>query len=65
MEDSEASLASVLESMEFCLKLRGSEACLLEDLSNAINMVHTKKELVESGHTLLNHAYHTQKEYKG
>ncbi|XP_023771437.1 AUGMIN subunit 5 [Lactuca sativa] len=65
VEGSEASLASVLESMEFCLKLRGSEACLLEDLSNAINMVHTKKELVESGHTLLNHAYHTQKEYKG
>ncbi|KAI3520901.1 hypothetical protein L1887_10354 [Cichorium endivia] len=62
---SEASLASVLESMEFCLKLRGSEASLLEDLSNALNLVHTRRELVESGHALLNHAYHTQKENKG
>ncbi|KAL4577315.1 hypothetical protein LXL04_013422 [Taraxacum kok-saghyz] len=63
-EGSDASLASVLESMEFCLKLRGSEACLLEDLSNAINMIHTRRELVESGHALLNHAYRTQKEYQ-
>ncbi|CAH1445190.1 unnamed protein product [Lactuca virosa] len=60
---SDAYLASVLESMEFCLKLRGSEACVLEDLAKAINLVHIKKDLVESGHALLNHAYHNQQEY--
>ncbi|KAI3747973.1 hypothetical protein L6452_10750 [Arctium lappa] len=63
LEGSEASLASVLESMEFCLKLRGSEACVLEDLSKAINLVHIRRDLVESGHALLNHAYNAQKEY--
>ena len=30
-----------LESLEFCLKLRGSEA---------INLVHIRQDLVESGH---------------
>lgn len=64
MEGSEASLASVLESMEFCLKSRGSEACVLEELSNAINLVHTRRDLVDSGRSLLNHAYQSQKEYK-
>ncbi|KAJ9540495.1 hypothetical protein OSB04_027001 [Centaurea solstitialis] len=63
LEGSEASLASVLESMEFCLKLRGSEACVLEDLSKAINLVDIRRDLVESGHALLNHAYNAQKEY--
>ncbi|XP_024996684.1 AUGMIN subunit 5-like [Cynara cardunculus var. scolymus] len=63
-DGSEASLASVLESMEFCLKLRGSEACVLEDLSKAINLVHIRRDLVESGHALLNHAYNAQKEFK-
>ncbi|XP_071707820.1 AUGMIN subunit 5-like [Rutidosis leptorrhynchoides] len=61
---SEASLASVLESMEFCLKLCGSEACVLEEISEAINVVRIRRELVESGRTLLNHAYHSQKEHK-
>ncbi|KAI7750583.1 hypothetical protein M8C21_022492, partial [Ambrosia artemisiifolia] len=61
---SEASLASVLESMEFCLKSRGSEASVLEELSKAINLVHTRRDLVESGHSLLDHAYRSQKEYK-
>ncbi|KAM0012042.1 putative HAUS augmin-like complex subunit 5 [Helianthus debilis subsp. tardiflorus] len=60
---SEASLASVLESMEFCLKSRGSEASVLEELSKAINLVHTGRDLVESGRSLLDHAYHSQKEY--
>lgn len=63
-EGSEAGLASVLESLEFCLKLRGSEACVLEDLAKAINMVHIRQDLVESGHTLLNHAYRSQQEYE-
>ncbi|GJZ19285.1 augmin subunit 5-like protein [Tanacetum coccineum] len=62
--DSEASLASVLESMEFCLKLRGSEAFVLEELSKALNLVHTRRDLVESGRSLLNHAYDSQKDYK-
>ncbi|KAK6128641.1 hypothetical protein DH2020_037617 [Rehmannia glutinosa] len=56
-------LASVLESMEFCLKLRGSEACVLEDLTKAINLVHVRRDLVESGHALLNHAHRAQQEY--
>lgn len=64
LEGSDAGLASVLESMEFCLKLRGSEACVLEDLAKAINLVHIRRDLVESGHALLNHAYHTQQDYE-
>ncbi|XP_023729204.1 AUGMIN subunit 5 [Lactuca sativa] len=64
LEGSDAGLASVLESMEFCLKLRGSEACVLEDLAKAINLVHIRRDLVESGHALLNHAYHNQQEYE-
>ncbi|CAA0823341.1 Unknown protein [Striga hermonthica] len=59
----DAGLASVLESMDFCLKLRGSEACVLEDLTKAINMVHVRRDLVESGHALLNHAHRVQQEY--
>ncbi|CAH1441793.1 unnamed protein product [Lactuca virosa] len=64
LEVSDAGLALVLESMEFCLKLRGLEACVLEDLAKAINLVHIRRDLVESGHTLLNHAYHNQQEYE-
>ncbi|KAK4477540.1 hypothetical protein RD792_016769 [Penstemon davidsonii] len=59
----DAGLASVLESMEFCLKLRGSEACVLEDLEKAINLVHVRRDLVESGHALLNHAHRALQEY--
>ncbi|CAK9175796.1 unnamed protein product [Ilex paraguariensis] len=64
LEGSDAGLASVLETMEFCLKLRGSEACVLEDLAKAINLIHIRQNLVESGHALLNHAYRTQQEYE-
>ncbi|CAI9109905.1 OLC1v1009835C1 [Oldenlandia corymbosa var. corymbosa] len=64
LDNSDASLASVLESMEFCLKLRGSEACVLEELANAINLVHIRRDLVESGHALLNHAHRVQQEYE-
>ncbi|KAI3765588.1 hypothetical protein L2E82_15626 [Cichorium intybus] len=39
LEGSDSGLASVLESMEFCLKLRGSEACVLEDLAKDLNLV--------------------------
>lgn len=63
LEGSDAGLVSVLESLEFCLKLRGSEACVLEDLAKAINLVHIRRDLVESGHSLLNHAYRAQQEY--
>ncbi|KAL1563198.1 AUGMIN subunit 5 [Salvia divinorum] len=59
----DAGLASVLESMEFCLKLRGSEACVLEDLAKTIDLVHVRQNLVESGHALLNHAHRAQQEY--
>ncbi|XP_030482303.1 AUGMIN subunit 5 [Cannabis sativa] len=64
LEGSDAGLASVLESLEFCLKLRGSEASVLEDLAKAINLVHIRQDLVESGHALLNHAYRAQQEYE-
>ncbi|XP_039029769.1 AUGMIN subunit 5-like isoform X2 [Hibiscus syriacus] len=62
-DGSDAGLASVLESLEFCLKLRGSEASVLEELAKAINLVHIRQDLVESGHSLLNHAYCAQQEY--
>ncbi|KAI3884277.1 hypothetical protein MKX03_017117 [Papaver bracteatum] len=62
LEGSDAGLASVLESLEFCLKLRGSEASVLENLSKAINLVHLRRDLVESGHSLLNHAFRAQQE---
>ncbi|KAI8541767.1 hypothetical protein RHMOL_Rhmol08G0087900 [Rhododendron molle] len=64
LETSDAGLASVLESLDFCLKLRGSEASVLEDLAKAINLVHIRRDLVESGHALLNHAYRAQQEYE-
>ncbi|PSS35084.1 AUGMIN subunit like [Actinidia chinensis var. chinensis] len=64
LESSDAGLASVLESLEFCLKLRGSEACVLEDLAKAMNLVHIRRDLVESGHALLNHAFRAQQEYE-
>lgn len=64
LEGSDAGLASVLESLEFCLKLRGSEASVLEDLAKAINLVHIRQDLYESGHALLNHAYRAQQEYE-
>ncbi|KAG6415680.1 hypothetical protein SASPL_123094 [Salvia splendens] len=59
----DAGLASILESMEFCLKLRGSEACVLEDLAKAIDLVHVRRNLVENGHSLLNHAHCAQQDY--
>ncbi|CAK8540777.1 unnamed protein product [Lathyrus sativus] len=64
LEGSDAGLASILESLEFCLKLRGSEASVLEDLLKAINLVHIRRDLVQSGHALLNHAYRVQQEYE-
>ncbi|KAK6152645.1 hypothetical protein DH2020_012284 [Rehmannia glutinosa] len=39
------------------------EACVLEDLTKAINLVHVRRDLVESGHALLNHAHRAQQEY--
>ncbi|KAJ9173143.1 hypothetical protein P3X46_016308 [Hevea brasiliensis] len=64
LEGFDAGLASVLESLEFCLKLRGSEASVLEDLAKAVNLVRIRQDLVESGHALLNHAYLSQQEYQ-
>ncbi|XP_059670486.1 AUGMIN subunit 5-like [Cornus florida] len=64
LEGSDAGLASVLKSLEFCLKLRGSEACVLEDLSKAISLVHMRRDLVESGHAMLNHVFRAQHEYE-
>ncbi|KAL2552188.1 hypothetical protein Fot_05807 [Forsythia ovata] len=59
----DAGLASVLESMEFCLKLRCSEACVLEDLAKSINLVHVRRDLVDSAHSLLNHVHRARQEY--
>ncbi|XP_011099046.1 AUGMIN subunit 5-like isoform X1 [Sesamum indicum] len=63
LDGSDAGLSSVLESMDFCLELRGSEACVLEDLAKAINLVHVRNDLVESGHALLKHAHRALQEY--
>ncbi|KAH7689288.1 HAUS augmin-like complex subunit 5 protein [Dioscorea alata] len=63
-EGSDTGLASVLESLEFCLKLRGSEASILEDLSKAINLVRVRRDLVENDRVLLNHAHRVQQEYE-
>ncbi|KAL8161911.1 hypothetical protein V2J09_013400 [Rumex salicifolius] len=60
----DAGLASVLEALEFCLKLRGSEASVLEELAKAIHLVHVRKDLVESGRALLDHAHSAQQEYE-
>lgn len=65
LEGLDAGLASVLESLEFCLKLCGSEATVLEDLVKAISLVHIRQDLVKSGHALLNRAYRAQQEYEG
>ena len=43
LEGSDGGLASVLESLEFCLKLRCYEASVLEELAKAINLVHIRK----------------------
>ncbi|KAL2329782.1 hypothetical protein Fmac_017363 [Flemingia macrophylla] len=64
LEGSDAGLASVLESLEFCLKLRGSEASVLEDLLKAINLVYIRWDLLQSGNALLNHADFVQQEYE-
>ncbi|MQM02680.1 hypothetical protein Taro_035449, partial [Colocasia esculenta] len=63
-ESSDAALVSVLEALQFCLKPRGSEASILEELSKSINLVHTRRELVENDRVLLNHAYRVQQEYE-
>lgn len=62
LDGSDDALASILESLEFSLKLCDSETSVLEDLEKAINLVHTWKDLVEIGHALLNHAYRAQQE---
>ncbi|XP_006363257.1 AUGMIN subunit 5 [Solanum tuberosum] len=64
LDVSDAGLAAVLESLGFCMKFRGSEASILEDLEKAINLVHTRRDLVESGRALLDHANKAQNEYE-
>lgn len=63
-EGTDSGLASVLNSLEFCLKPCGSEASILEDLSKAINLVHTRRNLAENDRVLLNRAHRAQQEYE-
>lgn len=63
-ENPDPGLASVLESMEFCLKLRCSEASIMEDLSKAINLVHTRRGLVDNDRALLNQAHRVQQDFE-
>ncbi|ONK56479.1 uncharacterized protein A4U43_C10F9140 [Asparagus officinalis] len=63
-EGPDSALLSVLGSLEFCLKPRGSEASVLEDLSKAINLVHTRRNLVDNYRVLLNHAHRVQQDYE-
>nr|KAJ0206778.1 hypothetical protein LSAT_V11C500228620 [Lactuca sativa] len=59
------SICRVSASLQYPAGLCGvPEACVLEDLAKAINLVHIRRDLVESGHALLNHAYLNLKEYK-
>lgn len=53
----------MLESLDFCLKLRGSEASILEELSKAINLVDIRRNLVENNRVLLKHARRVQHGY--
>ena len=63
-EGTDSGLSSVLSSLEFCLKPCGSEASILEDLSKAINVVHTRRNLSENDRVLLNRAHRAQQEYE-
>ena len=63
-EGTDSGLASVLSALEFCLKPCGSEASILEDLSKAINLVHTRRNLAENDRVLLNRAHRAQQEYE-
>lgn len=63
-ENSRSALASVLESLDFCLNLRGSEAAILEQLSKVINLVDVKNRLVENNRLLSNHASCVQHEHE-
>ncbi|KAK8916469.1 hypothetical protein KSP39_PZI022463 [Platanthera zijinensis] len=63
-EGTDDGLAPVLEALDFCLKPWGSEASILENLSNAINLVNTRRDLVDNGRALLNRARRVQQEYE-
>ncbi|KAJ6860992.1 hypothetical protein NC651_037165 [Populus alba x Populus x berolinensis] len=59
----------VCRSFEACHSISfwiafGQGVSVLEDLAKAINLVHIRHDLVESGHALLNHAYRSQQEYE-
>ncbi|KAJ4811024.1 AUGMIN subunit 5 [Rhynchospora pubera] len=63
-EGADSALASVLESLGFCLKPCGSEARILEDLAKAINLAHTQRNLVDNGRVLLNRAHGVRQQYE-
>lgn len=63
-EGTDSALASVLDSLEFCLKPCGSEASILEDLAKAIDLAHTQRNLVDNGRVLLNRAHGVQQQYE-
>ncbi|KAG0454299.1 hypothetical protein HPP92_025603 [Vanilla planifolia] len=64
LEDIDDALTSVLGAMDFCVKPRCSEASILENLSKAINLVHTRRDLVDNGRALLNRSHRVQQEYE-
>lgn len=64
LEGTNDGLAPVLEALDFCLKPWGSEASILENLSKAINLVNTRRDLVDNGRALLNRAHRVQQEYE-
>jgi HAUS augmin-like complex subunit 5 len=63
-EGTDSALASVLESLELCLKPCGSEASILEDLAKAIDLAHIQRNFVDSGRVLLNRAHGVQQQYE-
>ncbi|XP_020588475.1 AUGMIN subunit 5-like isoform X1 [Phalaenopsis equestris] len=64
LEGTDDALASVLEALDFCLKPWDSEAVILENLSKAINVFHTRRNLIDNGRALLNRAHRVQQEYE-
>ncbi|KAL0920791.1 hypothetical protein M5K25_009960 [Dendrobium thyrsiflorum] len=63
-EGTDDGLTSVLEALNFCIKPWDSEASILENLSKAINLFHTQRDLVDNGRALLSRAHRVQQEYE-
>lgn len=64
LEGTDDGLASVLEALDFCLKPWDSEASILENLSKAIDVFHSRRDLIDNDRALLSRAHRNQQEYE-